>query len=55
MPGCGEVEEIALGRRDDGEMKGGVLLANCVDEDYIGIDARRGGVLVEFVIDSVAR
>ena len=54
MPGRGVVEEVALGGRDNGEMEGGILLANCVDEDYIAVDTRGGGIIVELFVDSVA-
>lgn len=53
MPGCGKFEEVADVRRGNGEVEGGVLLADCVDEDYIAIDARSGGIIVELFVDSV--
>ncbi len=53
MPSCGIGEEVALVRRGDGEVKGGVLLADCLNEDYIAVDTRGGGVVVELFVDCV--
>lgn len=54
MPGLGIVEKVALEGRDDGEMEGGVLLANRIDMDYITVDARSGAVVIELFVDSIA-
>lgn len=53
MPTCGIGKEVALVRMDNGEVEGGVLLANCVDKDHIAIDAGGSGVVVELFVDSV--
>ena len=53
MSCCGIVEKVALVSRNNGEVEGGVLLANCVDKDYIAIDARSGRIVVIFSVDSV--
>ena len=42
MSTCGIGEEVALVGSSNGEVEGRVLLAECLDEDYITIDARGG-------------
>ena len=53
MPTGGIGEKVALVRRDDSEVKGGVLFADCLDKDYIAVDAGRGRILVELFVDCV--
>lgn len=53
MPGRCIGEKVALVRRHNGEVEGGVLLADCVDKDYIAIDAGGGGVLVVLFVNCV--
>ena len=53
MPTCGIGEEVALVRRDDGEVEGGVLFADCLDKDYIAVDAGRSRIFVELFVDCV--
>ena len=52
MPGCGIAEEVAgVG---DGEVEGRVLRADCFGDDFVGVYAGSGGVVVEFTVGSIA-
>ena len=53
MPTCGIGEKVALVRRDNGEVEGRVLFADCLNKDYIAVDTGGGGVVVEFSVDCV--
>lgn len=53
MPTCGIAKEVALESSNNGEVEGRVLLANCVDKDYIAVDAGGSGIVVELFVDCV--
>lgn len=55
MPTCGIGEKVALVRRDDGEVEGGVFFADCLNKHYIAVDAGGGRVVVELFVDCVTR
>ncbi len=53
MAGGGIVEKIGAVGRSDGEMKFRILFANGFDYDFVAVDARGGGVVVEGAVDAV--
>ena len=53
MPTCGVGQKVALVRRDDGEVEGRVSFADCLNKDYIAVDAGGGRVVIELFVDWV--
>ena len=53
VPSCGVGEELAFVSGNDGEVEGGVLLPDRVDQDHIAIDTGGGRVVVELSVDCI--
>lgn len=53
MAGGGVVEKVGAVGWSDSEVKFGILFADGFHYDFVAVDARGGGVVVEGVVDAI--